>query len=281
MVTGCPVDTAGLDNRPLREGDPLPPLSLEGHMKKEDLTAPRPTEESIARLRSTLHLSTPLIALYDTAPSPDFEPLVEPKDTDCCFSYFARWLNGETLVVRKGGPGCPGGHRGLGLENTSPPFMAHFLTDGVGAPAAEGLRATPEIAQAILDQKRPVANQSGHVLVGPLRADKWDAVRSVTFFASPDHLAAVTTLAGYWSGDKDIVAAPFGSACSSLMSALGEYGEDDHPILGGLDLAMRRHIPDDMLTLSVSPARFAKMLTFPEESFMYKSWWNELARVRQ
>jgi hypothetical protein len=44
---------------------------------------------------------------------------------------------------------------------------------------------------------------------------------------------------------------------------------------------MRRHIPEYMLTLTVSPARFSKMLTFREESFLYKSWWNDLIRQRQ
>ncbi len=249
-------------------------------MRKEDLDAPRPTEAAVARLRSHLRLVTPLVALYDAVPSPDFEPLVHPKDTDCCFSYFERWINGETLVVKKGGPGCPGGHRGLGLENASPPFMAHFLTDGVGAPAGEGLRAKPEIAQALIDRTKPMRNESGHVLIGPLRVAKWDLVRSVTFFVGPDVLSAVTTLAGYWSSDRDIVAAPFGSGCSSLLRALGDYEDEDHAILGGLDIAMRRHLPEDMLTLSVSPARFAKMLTFDNDSFLNKAWWGDLVRQR-
>ncbi len=248
---------------------------------KEDLTAPRPSDPAIERLRKHLRLTTPLIALYDTVPSPAFEPLVEPKNTDCCFSYFGRWVNGETLVVKKGGPGCPGGHRGLGLENTSPPFMAHFLTDGVGAPSGEGLKATPEIAQALIDSARPARNRSGHVLIGPLRVDQWDLVRSVTFFVSPDVLSAVVTLAGYWSSDRDVLVAPFGSGCSSLLRALGEYEDDDPAVLGGLDIAMRKHLPDEMLTLSVSPARFAKMLTFDEANFLNKPWWNDLMRLRQ
>lgn len=196
--------------------------------------------------------------------------------------YFERWMKGETLVVKRGGPGCPGGHRGLGLENTSPPFMAHFLTDGVGAPAGEGLRAKPEIAQALIDRSKPVRNQSGYVLLGRLCPAKWNVARSVTFFVAPDVLSAVTTLAGYWSSDKDIVTAPFGSGCSSLLRALGEYEDDDDPaVLGGLDIAMRRHLPDDMLTLTVSPARFAKMLTFDNDSFLGKPWWNDLMRQRQ
>ena len=250
-------------------------------MTKEDLTAPRPTQEAIERLRRQLHLTTPLIALYDTAPSPDFEPLVEPKDTDCCFAYFGRWVKGETLVVKKGGPGCPGGHRGLGLESTSPPFMAHFLSDGVGAPAGEGLRASAEIAQALIDRAKMVQNKSGYVLLGPLRLDKWDLVGSVTFFVEPDVLSAVATLAGYWSPNKDVVVAPFGSGCSSLLRALGEYDDEDPAVLGGLDIAMRKHLPDEALTLSVSPARFAKMLTFDEMNFLNKPWWNDLVRLRQ
>ena len=44
---------------------------------------------------------------------------------------------------------------------------------------------------------------------------------------------------------------------------------------------MRRYIPDYMLTLTVSPARFAKMLTFREESFLDKGWWNDLMKQRQ
>ena len=251
-------------------------------MGNEDLAAPRPTDETIARLREHLHLTTPLIALYDAVPSADFEPLVHPKDTDCCFSYFAHWMNGETLVVKRGGPGCPGGHRGLGLENTTPPFMAHFLSDGVGAPAGEALRATPEIAQALIDRARPVKNRSGHVLIGPLRLTHWDEVGSVTFFVGPDRLSAVTTLAGYWSANKDILTSPFGAGCASLLRALGEYEDgEDHAILGGLDIAMRRHIPEDMLTLTVSPRRFAKMLTFREDTFLSKAWWGDLVRARE
>lgn len=250
-------------------------------MTTENLAAPRPTEAAIERLRHHFRLETPIIALYDTTPSPAFEPIVETKEHDCCFSYYPRWVAGETLVVTRGGPGCPGGHRGLGLEKTVPPFMANFLTDGAGAPAAEGLRATPAVAQALIDKAKPAENRSGCVLLGPLRVGQWDLVRSVTFFAEPDHLSGLSTLAGYWSSNKDIVVAPFGSACSALLQALGEYEEDDRAVLGGLDIAMRQHVPEDLLTLSVSPARFAKMLTFPEESFAFKPWWDELARARK
>jgi hypothetical protein len=42
------------------------------------------------------------------------------------------------------------------------------------------------------------------------------------------------------------------------------------------DLAMRRHVPPHVLTLTVSPARFEQMVGFPEDSFLGRSWWNGL-----
>jgi hypothetical protein len=245
-----------------------------------DQSVPRPSAEAVDRLRQSLRLSSPIVALYDAPPGPEFEPILEPAETTCCFAYYGRWAAGETLLLRRGGPGCPGAHRAFGLEKTMPPFMAHFLSDGVGAPAGEGLKATPDIAQAILDQARPVDIERDAVLVGPLRVAQWDLVRSVTFFVNGDRMAALTTLAGYWSSNKDVVVAPFASGCASLLRALSDY-DDDRVVLGGLDAVMRVQLPEDLMTLTVSPARFARMLTFPEDSFLFKPWWAELMRQRQ
>lgn len=239
---------------------------------------PEPTDEAIERLRSRLRLTTPLIAVYDSHPSDAFEPLVEPKGTTCCFAYYGRWLVGETLVLEKGGAGCQGAYRALGLEKTYPPYMAHFLTDGVGAPKGEGLRASPEIAQAYLDRAKPPEVSGDTVLIGPLRLSQWRSARSVTFLVDPDRLGGVMTLAGYWSAD-DVVAAPFGSGCSFLWRALNQ-SDGDPAVIGATDIAMRRHLPADILTFTVSPARFRQMLTFPEGSFLTRSWWNDLMDYR-
>ena len=237
-----------------------------------------PDGAAVARLMDRLRLTTPLIAVYDVSASDAFAPLVEATGTTCCFAYYQRWLDGETLVLEKGGAGCQGASRALGLEKTYPDYMAHFLTDGVGAPKGEGLRATPEIAQAYLDAARPPDVSSGTVLVGPLRLDQWAAVKSVTFLVDPDRLSALMTLAGYWSPD-DVVAAPFGSGCSFLWRSLGTSGED-RAVIGATDIAMRRYLPPNILTLTVRPAHFAKMVTAPESSFLYRTWWNDLMDAR-
>lgn len=238
----------------------------------------RPTPAAVGRLMHKLRLTTPLLAVYDTAPSDAFAPLFEPEGDDCCFSYYDRWVAGETLVLKKGGTGCKGAHRALGIEQESPSFLAHFLTDGVGAPKGEGLRATPEIAQQFLDRAQPPVPEQGIILIGPLRLERWPVVRSVTFLVDPDRLAALTTLAGYWSADN-VVAAPFGSACSFLWKSFNEV-QGAQAIIGGTDVAMRRYLPTAILTLTVAPAHFARMLTVPENSFLDHDWWNELMDVR-
>lgn len=239
---------------------------------------PRPTAEAVERLMKKLRLTTPLLAVYDAAPGDAFAPVFEPVGTECCFSYYDRWMAGETLVLKKGGDGCRGAHRALGIEQGTPPYMAHFLTDGKGAPKGEGLRATPEIAQAILDRAQPPVLESGAVLVGPLRLEQWDRVRSVTFLVDPDRLAALTTLAGYWSAEN-VVAAPFGSACSFFWKSFNEL-EGVLAVIGGTDVAMRRYLPTAIMTLTVAPPHFARMLGVPDNSFLDKAWWNELMDVR-
>lgn len=238
----------------------------------------RPTEESIGRLMTKLRLTTPLIAVYDAPPSEAFAPMGDPEPETCCFAFYDRWLAGETLVLRKGGVGCKGAYRALGLEKGDPEMVAHLISDGVGAPRGEGLRASPDIARAHVEAGTTPVPASESVLVGPLRVSQWDAVRSVTFLVDPDRLAAVMTLAGYWSPD-DVVSAPFGSGCSFLWKSLGEGGEP-RAVIGGTDVAMRRFLPTAILTLTVSPAHFARMLTFPERSFLSLEWWNDLMDTR-
>ena len=77
--------------------------------------------------------------------------------------------------------------------------------------------------------------------MGPLRLEQWDSVRSVTFLVDPDRLAALMTLAGYWSAEN-VVAAPFGSACSFFWKSFNER-DGALAVIGGTDVAMRRSCP--------------------------------------
>jgi len=244
-----------------------------------------PTQDAIDRMTKRLRLTTPLIAVYDAAPGEVFEPVIEAKGHTCCFAHYKQWLDGRTVVFKKGGGGCPGGQRAFGLEKDYPDYMAGFLTTGEGVPPdspmsrGEGLKASPELAQEFLDNAVPPEISGDTVLVGPLKLDQWDSVQTVTFLVDPDRLAGAMTLAGFWSG-RDVVRAPFSSGCGMMWRSVIE-NDDDPAVIGCTDLAMRRYVPPEIISLTVSPARFEQMLTFPDHAFLYKSWWNELMDARE
>ncbi len=245
-----------------------------------------PAKQAVDRLIKALRLETPLIAVYDGADPAAFEPLVESAGHACCFSYYKRWLEGKTLSIEreealKGAPcrGCPGGQRAMGLVKEYPSHMAHFLTDGEGAPMGEGLKASPDLAQDFLDRSRAPEVTGDRVLIGPLRLEAWETVKTVTFLVDPDRLSAVMTLATYWTSDPDTVHAPFSSGCGLLRREPESYGEG-HAVIGCTDLAMRKYLPPALLCLTVLPGHFETMLTYPDSAFLNKEWWNELMKAR-
>ena len=246
-----------------------------------------PKKAAIERLSGKLRLDTPIIALYDASPSDRFEPIVMSSGRTCCFAYLKRWLKGETLVIERGSgsfgdpdTGCNGAQVAFGLRKGYPPFMAHFLTDGEGAPMGEGLKASPEIAQEFLDRAEAPPIEGDAILIGPLRVEEWDSVRSITFLVDPDRLSALMTLASYWTGDPNAIYAPFSSGCGLMWRELSAT-EGTRAIIGCTDIAMRKYLPPDMLCLTVSPQMFERMVDFPDEAFLSKSWWNELMDLRE
>lgn len=244
-------------------------------------------KQLIERFIKALRLETPILAIYDTDPSTDFEPLVHAKGRACCFAYYQRWLKGETLVIERNADssedpknGCPGMQNAFGFGKGYQPWMANFLTDGKGAPMGEGLKATPQLAQEFLDRAKAPAPTGDYLLIGPLRLEQWDKVQSISFFVDPDRLAGLMTLAAYWSSDPDEIAAPFSSGCGLMWREMINF-DRDRAIIGCTDIAMRKYIPPEVLSLSVSPARFEKMINYPEDAFLNKEWWNELMNSRK
>lgn len=244
-------------------------------------------EQNVLRLTRALRMENPIIAIYDTNPSSIFEPLVHAKGRVCCFAYYQRWLKGETLVVSRGEggfldpkDGCPGMQNAFGLSKSAAPWMAHFLTDGKGAPMGEGLKATPELAQEFIDHAQSPTPSGDHILVGPLRLEQWDNVKTISFFVDPDRLSALMTLAAYWSADPDEIAAPFSSGCGLMWREMISFNRD-RAVIGCTDIAMRKYLPPEILCISVSPTRFEQMVNFPDDAFLNKEWWNELMKSRE
>lgn len=201
----------------------------------------------------TLSLSEPVVGFYDAPDPAPFAPLVEPGGPRLCiFAAYERWREGKTLHLTREKHGCGAMHT-LGVPTRAREDLVDFLV------GEEGLRALPELMNQWLDAVPGYRPRHDHVFIGPLRADQYAYLRSVTFFTNPDQLAVLVTGAAYYSAPGDSpVYAPFGSGCGQLASVLGDL---DAPgaIIGATDQAMRQHLPPDVLAFTVTRPAFEQL----------------------
>jgi hypothetical protein len=231
-------------------------------------------------LLAALDLSIPLIGLYD-APDPQaFGPLVEPtrgaRRGQCLFHFYRRWLNGETLHLTADNYGCGGCGRSLfGVQTREREDFIDFLWKD------EGLRASRELMAGWVDNAPTYRPRHGHVLVGPLRDDQTEYLRTVTFWADPDQLSALQHGAYHhhaW-GEPDPVTVPFGSGCSELVV---HFRDLDRPqaVIGGTDIAMRDGLPANVLAFTATVPLFAQLCDLGEDSFLGKGFLTRLKKAR-
>ncbi len=229
-----------------------------------------------SRLCQRLDIGIPLIGFYD-APDPElFEPLVAPMGRDCVYSFFDCWTKGETLHLTRDHYGCGGaGHWMWGIQLRSRKEFIEFLVDD------EGLKASHELMENWIDSSKPYRAEHLHLFLGPLKEDAWSYVKTVTFLVNPDQLSALMIGAQYHGapGDPPSVIAPFGSGCSQFQP-FKDLGIAQSSI-GATDIAMRRHIPPDILSLTVTKRMFRQLCELDERSFLYKPFLQRLRQARK
>lgn len=224
-------------------------------------------------------LTIPLVGFYD-APDPQrFSPLIEPKPgrRACVFAFYHQWLEGKTLHITRDNFGCGGaGHWLCDVETRSQQDFVEFLVD------SEGLKASHDLMRRWLALDKSYKPEHPSILIGPLREDQYDYLKTVTFFVNPDQMGLLMLGAQYNSAPSDPppVIAPFGSGCMELVGLL-ENLDVPQAIVGATDIAMRQFLPLDVLTFTVTKPMFEQLCELDERSFLYKPFWRNLRRARE
>lgn len=229
-------------------------------------------------LVSKLDLTIPLIGVYD-APDPSlFEPTVTiPHRTRACiFEYYRDWLNGISLQLSVDSFGCGGcGSWWWGVQTRTKEDYIDFLVN------KEGLKADGVMMGEWIDEVRRYQPVHAHLFVGPVTPDRYEFLKTVSFFVNPDQLSLLVTAAQYRHrvGDPPPVQAEFGSGCMQMLPLLID---GDRPLaqIGTLDMAMRDNIPPDRLAFTVNRAMFELLCDVGEESFLEKPFLKNLRRSR-
>ncbi|MBN2440958.1 MAG: DUF169 domain-containing protein [Spirochaetales bacterium] len=226
-----------------------------------------------------LHLTginTPPIGFYDVIDPQPFKPFAEQKL--CYFSSYDNWKKGESLCISTSRYYCLGGRYWIGgIEFTTKNKFARFLNQ------MEGFKSSDELMCQYLDSQKPYIIKNKYVVLGPLKADQYEHLKTVTFFVNPDQLSLLLLGAEYTNGSitHQPVRTTFGSGCGQLAAVFGDLDTDiPQAVLGATDIAMRKHLPPDILAFTVNKPMYKQLCELNENSFLYKDFRKELLKAR-
>jgi hypothetical protein len=230
----------------------------------------------ISPVLERLSIKEPLIGFYDAPDAAPFAPLVLPKGRQCVFRSLKDWTAGKTLDLTKERHACGGMHL-LGLEETSREDLVEFLCD------EEGLKASHELMNLWLDSAPRYHPRHEHVLIGPLRADQYEYLRTVTFYVNPDQLSVLTAGAIYYSHPDDLapVVSRFGSGCMQLAPLFDDL-DAPQALIGGLDQAARADLDPCILAFTVTKPMFELLCKWGADprSSLHNRFLGSLLRAR-
>jgi len=232
-------------------------------------------------------ITTPVIGFYDTSDPEPFEPLA--KAERCFFSGYEHWLKGESICFTAGEPDCPGG--GYWVGGVLPAWIKEkgggegdslkIFAEGLNR--REGFKSSDEIMYQWFLAQKPYRIRNGYAVMGPLRDEQYEYLVTVTFYVNPDQLSLLLIGAEYLNNSpgRSPVSAPFGSGCGQMAAALGDTeSKEPKAVIGGTDIAMRGHLPPDILAFTVNKPMFRQLCTLDEKSVLYKSFWKNLQKAR-
>lgn len=205
----------------------------------------------------------------------------EPK-TPCIMGAIAKVRDGASYTFSAESVGCFGGKRYMGFSDRLAPNFEYFLSCGIpGKVEGERYKKTPELVAKILRHWPAFKAPAKYIVFkrwDKLEAD--DSPEVVIFFAQPDVLSGLYTLANYDVADPYGVIAPMGSGCSSIVQ--NPYVEKDSPqprgIIGMFDSSARPFVAPDELTFAAPMRKFTSMVGNMEESFLITGTWKTMQK---
>ena len=207
--------------------------------------------------------------------------LVEPDSVPgCVIGILSEVRKGRSLCFNVDSVGCPGGKRYLGFTEGIMPDFEYFLSYGIpGKLTGERYCKSPELVKEIM-KRSPTFKAPGRFII----FKRWDKLEEsddpevVIFFAEPDVLSGLFTLARFDETEQNAVFTPFGSGCSTIVQYPYLERDSARPrgVIGMFDPSARPFVPNNVLTFSVPMNKFVRMIENMEESFLITDSWRKI-----
>ena len=199
---------------------------------------------------------------------------------NCLICQLKKVRSGESLAFSPEALKCGGAKRYLGFTDKMRPNFEYFLSCGIeNEMEGERYKRTPEIVREIMKNQKKL-NIPGKYIVFKRwdKLDDSDRPEVVIFFATPDVLSGLFTLANYDQIDPNSTIAPFGAGCGSIVHYpyLEKDSEQPKAVIGMFDVSARPCVPESVLTFSVPMVKFSKMISYMDESFLITESWKKV-----
>ncbi len=222
----------------------------------------------------------PVVFFYTDDPG-GVDVVPKPEGHQCVIAPLGAARKGEAVCFGIESVACFGGQRYLGFCNDIRPNFEYFLSCGIpGQMEGERYKKTPEIVSQLMS-RAPAFDAPGKYIV----FKRWDTLAETDtpevaiFYARPDVLAGLFTLAGFDESDLHAVVAPFCAGCGAIVQYPYLEQRSEHPraVLGMFDISARPWVQKDILSFAVPMAKFERMIANIDESFFITHSW---ARVK-
>ena len=221
------------------------------------------------------------ITFYYTDREGGAEWAEKPKGRSCLICELAKVRNGGSVVYNADCITCSGAKRYLGYTDRMRPGFEHFLSCGNDQMEGERYISTPEMVREIMNSQRSLPIEGRNIVF-----KRWDNLEEddypdvVIFFARPDTLSGLFTLANFDQVEPNGTFTPFGAGCGTIVYYPYFESKSDRPraVIGMFDPSARPCVQEDVLTFAVPMKKFEKMIGYMEESFLITSTWTTIKK---
>ena len=209
------------------------------------------------------------------------EKAEKPAGRSCLICELRKVRSGRSLWYNEDSLKCGGAKRYLGYTDKMRPGFEYFLSCGNETMEGERYIRTPEMVKMFMKNQKTLTVSGKNIIF-----KRWDMLTEndnpdvVIFFARPDILSGLFTLANYDQTDPNMTITPFAAGCGSIIHFpyLESLEENPRAVIGMFDPSARPCVQDDILTFAVPMKRFVNMIGYMEESFLITETWTTVKK---
>jgi uncharacterized protein (DUF169 family) len=222
------------------------------------------------------------VALFYSDDLHQAEPAIKTAGHRCMIADISKVFGGKALAFNQTNLGCGGGLRYCGFSDSLRPGFEYFLSYGIeGSMEGERYKKDPDTVLELLKHTPSVKAPATWLIAKPFdKLDETDQPEVILFFATPDVLAGLFTLANYDRKDLHGVKTPFSAGCGSIIQYPMQENIRENPdcVLGMFDISARPYIKAGTFSFAIPYKRFVTLVGYMDESFLITGSWQKLSK---